>query len=357
MINFDELTFKRAAAHQILEKVEGMETATILESNSMLQLNNKVIETMKERLKKAASQNSKSFELEVEDTLESSFYGLTKRMKNAGDEDFLSKSADIARILAESQKSSNIPGGWLIIVEATTQIGSYVYIALKAEMHEALRFESSNIEYLNDVFLSPTQKLYKAGIIYERKSEELEYPHSHYGCMLLDNQFRIDSKPAEYFYKDFLGFSVENNPKIQSKRFYEATENFIMNSIDNLDQKNTMLDALHAEFQIDPDKETMEIDPLIFGSQNFEDTDVLESYAADVANYLPQSIYPDDTLIRGKLDWRKINFPNKVKISGPVKTFDLDIQIVDSLNELQSLDFQHPNFTIVKILGRPFQKI
>jgi hypothetical protein len=91
--------------------------------------------------------------------------------------------------------------------------------------------------------------------------------------LLLDNQFRIDSKPAEYFYKDFLGFSVENNPKIQSKRFYEATENFIMNSIDSLDQKNTMLDALHAEFQIESEEETLEIDPLIFVSQNFEDTD------------------------------------------------------------------------------------
>ena len=33
-----------------------------------------------------------------------------------------------------------------------------------------------------------------------------------------NEQFRIDSKPAEYFYRGFLGLTTKNNPIIESKR-------------------------------------------------------------------------------------------------------------------------------------------
>ena len=65
---------------------------------------------------------------------------------------------------------------------------------------------------------------------------------------LFDDQFRADSKPAEYFYKEFLGFSVDQNSKIQSSRFFEKTAGFIKDNFENYELQNNLLKALSLEF-------------------------------------------------------------------------------------------------------------
>jgi len=139
-------------------------------------------------------------------------------------------------LLARAQTKQSIPGGYLIVMDCSDATSDYfACIVIKAEPHEALQLARidgrDQLAVLDKVFLSPSQKFFKIGIIYQRSDEENVDLNHQYGTLLFDDQFRPDGQPAEYFYKDFLGFSANRNNKIQSKRFYHKTESFIFREV------------------------------------------------------------------------------------------------------------------------------
>jgi hypothetical protein len=362
MIDFSALTFKRAAAHRIMKKEPGADHGIAELDDKLLHITTEVIDLIKERLVKSVGRTAKAFVLEIGDSSYGTFFDMCYNLKTVGDNEFLKMTGDIALHLAKAQTSTSYPGGYLIFLEAYTDEGKSVYIAIKAELHDTLRYEytyeSSRLHLLDDVFLSPSQKLYKIGVIYEldyenmKISKEKPFPNNEFGCFLYDDQFNPDSKPAEYFYKDFLGFSIDNNPKIQSKKFYENTEDFIIYNIDELGRKKELLNALRHEFT--DNTEERRLKPHDFAAAYFNDEELTENYFSQVAAYLPQNITKDTSLIKSNLEWRKVNFPNKVNVSSPAATFDINIQIVESQEDLDALNLEG-NYTIVKILGKPFQ--
>lgn len=362
MINFYDLTFKRIIAHQIVAKQTGQEHATLFIENDLLQLDGNVEAIIKERLSSASSKQTKAFELEIENYHAGSFFGLVHKMKEMRDKEFIDASIEIAHIIAESQTKNSLPGGYLIIIEAIHKNNTMAYIAIKAELHDALRFEvlksSGVLKYLDDVFMSPQQRLYKFGLIYELPNDEritdgsIPYPNDIYGCFLYDSQFNIDSKPAEYFYKDFLGFTIETNPKIQSKKFYNNTENFIKSKVVASDEKDSMLKVLKHEFLTN---EEPEIIPRDFADMYFHDEELKAAYHNEVIEYLPQYVIKDPSLIKSQLERKKLTFPNNVQVSAANNTFDYNIQIIKNNDDLGKLDPESPDYTIIKVLGKPYQ--
>ncbi len=359
MIVFENLEFNRVIIHSIIQKDRGQDTATADLDNHLLKLSDEIAEIIKDRLAKAAMKNSKAFILEVEDSSSASFYGVCKKLMHLNDEKFIDQSGEIANLLAEAQTRNSIPGGYLIIIEAKTNKLQSVYIAIKAELHEALRYEwtsdYSRLKLLEDVFLSPTMKLYKVGMIYQLDGESVdpaaEPPNDKWGCFLFDNQFTPDSKPAEYFYKDFLGFSISNNPKIQSKKFYENTEKFIHENVEDFDEKMELIKGLKQEFIAGED---LTVNPNAFSDVIFNQPEVKDKYAAEVSSNLPEYVVKDTSMFKSQLEWKKIKFPNKVNISGPDNTFDYSVKIINSKDELDNIDPVNDNYTILKVLGKPF---
>lgn len=362
MINFYDLTFKRMIAHQITAKQTGQEHATVLLENELLMLDANVESIIKERLASAATKQTKAFELEIEQYNAGSFFGLMHNLKAMTNKNFVDASQEIAHLLAESQTKNSVPGGYLIIIEALTKANLMVYIAIKAELHEALRFEIHNsnalLKYFDDVFMTPHQKMYKFGVIYELPSDEcitdgsVPYPNDIYGCFLYDSQFNIDSKPAEYFFKDFLGFTIETNPKIQSKKFYNNTENFIKTKFVAAEEKDSMLKVLKHEFLTNDEPEII---PKDFSEMYFQDEEIKAAYQNEVLEYLPEFVIKDPALIKAQLEKKKITFPNNVTIAAANNTFDYNIQIINSQEEFEQLDPESVDYTIIKVLGKPYQ--
>jgi hypothetical protein len=70
--------------------------------------------------------------------------------------------------------------------------------------------------------------------------------------------------------------------------------------------------------------------------------------------YLPVTVQKDTTLIKNKLDKKRVEFPNNVIISGPERTFEYSVQIVNSKDELQEINFED-DVTILRIKGKPYQ--
>ncbi len=356
MINFYDLDFKRVAMHQIIAKSDGMEHASVMPDKNLFHLTDEVINVIKERLAKTTDKVSKAFVLELENYVGGSFFSYIHKLKHQSHSDFVESSVAVAELLAESQTKNSIPGGFFILIEAYTKTLEAVYIAIKAEYQSGLRYEiyeqKSTIQLLDDIFLNNSAKFYKVGVIFERPvpDSELEYPNNEFGSYLFDAQFAPDSKPAEYFYKDFLGFTADKNAKIQSLRFFKQTENFIHNYIPAFDEKNDLLTVLKQEFTTNEEEA---INPIDFAKTYIHNNEIRDNYYNEVATYIPEMVVKDTSLIRSQLEKKKLTFANKVAITAPERTFDYSVRMIKSKEELDEIDWNAHEFTLIMINGKP----
>jgi nucleoid-associated protein YejK len=357
MIDFNNLLVNRLIIHTINAKQDGQDTATVDASNEISEIDHNVLEIIRNRLIDAAGRNSKAFELDIENSNPHSFFELSNQISELEEEVFIQRTTEIAELLADSQRRISIPGGYLLILDCLdNECNLPVIIVIKAEPHEALQFSinggHTQVNVLHKVFLSPSQKLYKIGIIYKKTSLESENVNEQFGCFLYDEQFRADTHPAEYFYKDFLGFTVGNNSKIQSQRFYDKTKNFILTHVKDSDTKTLLVSALKNEFSINQNDT---INPINFATTYLPtEFGLRDTYIADVCQELPFSFVKDDTLIRPKLAKRKIDFPSNINLIGPEEDFDNRVEIISDSDSIQNLEADNPKYTIVKISGKPY---
>jgi hypothetical protein len=249
-----------------------------------------------------------------------------------------------------------IPGGFVIIIDAELTDSDFaVYVIIKAELHQALKFIQgedghSQIELLDQIFLSPSQKLFKIGILYEKNLTQVD-PNARFGCILFDDQFRVEGHPAEYFYKQFLGFSVDSNAKIQSRRFYDKTESFIKSNVADIDTKKDLLKVLKTEFTVNNNPV---LTPSQFAETYFPDRDIKDEFLSQVAEELPSSFVKNPVMIVNKLKKKNMDFPNNINIIGPDEHFDTHVSIIQNNEEFLALTPVDSTYTIVKINGKPF---
>lgn len=357
MIDFNNLLVNRLIIHTINAKQDGQDSATVAASNEISEINYNVLEIIRNRLIDAAGRNSKAFELDIENSNQDSFFELSSELSELNEDEFIQRTTDIAELLADSQRRISIPGGYLLILDCLDNESNFpVVIVIKAEPHEALQFSinggHTQVSVLHKVFLSPSQKLYKIGITYKKSDEETENVNEQFGCFLYDDQFRADTHPAEYFYKDFLGFTVGNNAKIQSQRFYDKTKNFVLTNVQDLETKTLVISALKNEFTIN---QSDTVNPINFANNYIPaENGLRDSYIGDVCQELPFAIVKDRSLIRNKLANRKIDFPSNINLTGPEEGFDNRVEIINEVDAIQNLEANNPNYTIVKISGKPY---
>lgn len=347
-IDFRNLIVNRIIIHTINSKTREQEHSSVEYSSEIINIDSDVLDMIKLRLIDAVGKESRAFELEIEDRYQNSFFDVSTKLHNLSDIDFISESENIAYLLAQSQKRPNIPESFLMIIDCQNDDNRKpIVIVIKAEPHKALQFSSSTsqLELLNKVFLSPSQKLYKIGLI-----EFLD--NNEFGGFLFDDQFRVSSSPAEYFYKDFLGFSVSENSKIQSQKFYSQTASFVENNIEDLDIKKGILSALKNLFTVDTNDI---IQPYDFANRYIPTENGLRgAYLSDISDQLPISIVRNTALIESKLNKRKIHFSSNINLSGPEESFDSKVEIINNPEDLSNLDLSDRTFTFVKISGRPY---
>ncbi len=335
--------------HEILKKEPNEQHAKTITSESLILMENDVEDLIKTRLVDAAGKHSRAFELEIEEKEDGSFFDICHKLEQLEDNDFIESSKDIAELLASSQTKSNIPGGYLIIIEAKHPLSlQLLYIVIKAELHTALAKEGElHLKKISDIFLSPSQKLYKIGILSKRQTEiETEY-----SAYLFDDQFRLDSFPATYFYKDFLGFDASQNSKLLSQEFYNSTSNFIDTQLSSWEKKTSASNLLKAEML---DNQQNILNPKLFGEKCFSDEiEVLDQYHEEILKKFPLSFTKDSTLLKKKIEKDSMKFNDNVVISGPNNNFNLNVNVISTKDELETLDIDNPNYTVLKIKGKP----
>lgn len=352
--NFNNLIIDKAIMHTIVpKKVQSAAYADHAEEPFDLEVT--VQETLRKRLVEAVGRRGRAFQLSIQKSEDGSFCSLCSQLKNCSDTEFVQVSKSIANLLADSQTSSKYPGGFLLIVKASdNETKKDWYITIKAEPHEALissvRNGKTYIEMLDKIFLSPTQKLFKIGMLQEVNLEAKNI-NQKYNSYLFDDQFSTIATPAAYFYEKFLGFSLESNGEIQSAKFYTTTEEFIKKSDLDPDEKDSLLDALKVEVHSNNEPY---LRPQDFAAAYFADEELRMRYRNQVASELPDTIKKSTSLINNRVNTKKIDFPSNIKILGPDVNFNKQVTIIKDQEALDNLRANNENVTIVVIKGKPY---
>ncbi|MEA5460606.1 nucleoid-associated protein [Arcicella sp. LKC2W] len=353
MLDIANSTFHRIITHKILPKTNELD-ASVEEYESILSVENEIIDILKTRINDACGQESKSFNLEISDSTEKSFYNYSHNLRELDDTNFINRSKQIAWLLAESQDSKRVPGGYLIIIDASDVDNKKIIITIKVELHEAListqdENKNSKIEVIKNIFLSPSGKFYKIGILFQKDKLQSKQPNDCFGSILYDDQFRPGLQPAEYFYSKFLGFSIANNDKLQTKDFYDRFIKIIESNITDYSQQRDLIVFLKGLFKLD---KTGLINPKEIG-EKFIDENLRKAYNNEILSRFPRSFIKNNTLINFDLKKRKLCFLDKVKIEAPEDVFEENISIINSQEELDAVWDDKNRYTIIKIKGLP----
>lgn len=352
------LKIKRLIVHRIIERILSQPCATVISESKIINLNSKAEEILFKRIISAAGKESNAFIMGIKETSNGTFFDYATKLNKANEKDFIKISIDIAELLAENQIRMGLSGAYLLVIDGYNDLTKKsITIVIKAELQEALKHSNENdqsvIEVLEKVFLSPAQKLFKIGVIIENDIDVLDdkIDVKNYTGLLFDSQFRADLTPAAYFYKDFLGFSIDENDKIQTKLFYDKTDEFIKDNIKDYTEKSQQLNYLKNYFLVD--KESL-LQPSQFAKKLFTDTNILDKFTIDVVNELPSTFSKDIVLIKAKLEKRSIRFKNNITISGPEQKFNDSVTVVTDLSDLSQNDIKSTTYTILKIAGKPY---
>ncbi|MDB5141096.1 MAG: hypothetical protein JWR12_3012 [Mucilaginibacter sp.] len=357
-IDFNNLDIDHAAMHTIKRREEPNETGVPEFATELLVLTEPVINVIKVRLVHAMGMASKAFKLDVLHDHAGSFCQFVEEMRETGSAtDFMDISKRIATSLASSQKKTIIPGGYLLVLNCSDG-DRRACIVIKAEPHEALIVPEgqSQIALLKSVFLSPSQKLYKIGILCDKENiieatRGALDKNERFDAYLFDDQFRIKSTPAEYFYRDFLGFTISENAKIQSQKFYDITENFIKTGFTDIDQKTDLLRVLRDEFNLNM---APSVSPAVFADTYFPQQQA-DAYKVSTQFELPLSIIKDPVLIKSKISKRQVEFPGNIYLTAPNDVFEENVKLISGSRLEETIRNTDVNrFTFVRIAGRPY---
>lgn len=348
MINFNFVEIHKVIIHKIIEKTDSTETATVDYSGTILDLNHEVKETVLKRIKDAFKKTSKSFELEIINSHESTFPFICQQLfeshikkEHGFDSLFISKSQEIADLLAESQDRANMSTGYLLVIFAIHD-KLPIMIIIKAEPHDAVSIDNlSSLQKLN-VILSPSQKLFKIGILNTKSYSIGTKLAFNFDALLFDDQFSNGS-PAEYFCKDFLNFSIDNNAAIQTQKFFEFIEAFISSNFSDTYTKQSLLSALRSVTFKNLDAT---LHPAEFCESYIKDSQIKEKFYREVVNKMPSQIVKDKRLLKSKESEQSINFTNGVRLKVPMVENSNAAVIID--------DPDNPNITIIKVSGKPY---
>lgn len=349
MINIEELTINRIVIHRVHKKTESEDFGFAEYSENLFNFGVLELDALKRRIGTAFSKSKRFFKLEISKTENNSFYGYSRNIKNANNEEFLEISKSISDLLAMSHNKRTIPAGLLLILDGSI-LHKHFVLVIKAELQEAFTIKEFNnqklIELVNDLFLSPAKDFYKIGFIIEDTNNLLQ-PNDVYSCYMYDDNFSSGKKDlAEYFYSDFLGFQTNRNDKLVTKNFRDDLFKFIETNVSSFDDKRGLKSAVNTLYR---ENTTGIINPQEFAETHFSDN-LLRIFGSEVGSNYPTSFTKDLALVERSLHRGQIKLVDDLTIAGPQDSID-NVSISNGQNfDIERLRMQIENGEIRQIV-------
>nr|WP_315594878.1 nucleoid-associated protein [uncultured Cupriavidus sp.] len=190
------------------------------------------------RIAQALGHRSRGVQADFRDTAPGSFFQEAAGLMHGDDTQFIDLSMAAANRLAKAQLNRNYaPSKMIVLAGTVTNLQRPFAAVVKADMQDALGEKTENgkkvIDYLEQIFLTESQRLFKIGFIQQTaaKAPKLDGIHDpqYYSVHLFDHIMTSTEsrKAAFYFYGDFLGADVSATDKRLTKDFFEKTNKFL----------------------------------------------------------------------------------------------------------------------------------
>lgn len=325
---FSNFQIEKMIIHEIFKLDDERQIVPPRLNNSLTILNAAGLQVLGERVVAAIGIDSKSVEMDITDQSEGSVYFHINHILNVNtDEEFIVRSQKITWRLARSQTSRNLPGGVVVILKGSTgyNLSPYVLV-IKAEWQDGFRKSENNaMSYVNDILLTPQQRLYKIGAFIKSNETTKAFVYDHNMSKSEENGM------ASYFFQNFLGCDLLHTNKYFTTKFYNGTKKFINDYPSfNDEQKYDLNTHLYSYMKV----ETQSIISI---------TDFAEQYLAEpvqrdeFTNFMRSEIFRDENFnrsitkdisdIKSKLRLRKMYFSGNIRISGPAEGFNERVTI------------------------------
>lgn len=256
---FDGVMIERVIVHRIHPKSPSKEITEPTTSNKVVQLPQAALDTLQKRIQHALGNKSHGIEMSIAITDAESFFQVSSGMTHASDEDFVEASKSLALSLTKAQLNTNAPGGMLAVIRGRVGEQALPFIAaIKAEPQDGFRAQENNgqvdVEYISEILLTETQRLYKIGFLVEVASQYTskdERSAANYRAFLFDHLMTATEtrSAAAYFYSGFLGMSIQSSSKKLTQDFFEYTKTFINSAPISQDEKMDIHEALRSELK------------------------------------------------------------------------------------------------------------
>jgi len=334
--------YKRENAEQIVEP-RYSENCTVFEQTEK--------RTLKNRITKSLGNKSHALKMEVRDDGEESVYKFISDYWDTGrsEADFIELSKKMTLSLAYAQRTRKIGDSIAVIVEGHVSSNNNRYVCfIKADIQDGFNIELSGeqqaMKYINNLLLTPSQKLQKMGIFIDISKTVGHVAANDIEAYIFDSNTDANStfKKAAYFYGDFLGLEFPEDNKMLTHRFYQNTREFI-NTCEELtpSEKHNLQTALIDYLN---NGAIATINPSDFANEYIANPEAVDSYTRCMSvNQIPMhSMVKNLEVVQKFMTKRNMYFENAIRLTAPTEGFNRNIEMTEN----------DEGDTIIKIKGK-----
>lgn len=346
--NYVNFQIEKIITHEVFQKQDDGSIPTAALNSEFTVLSAEAIDILKKRIISCMGKKGKCLEMEVEDESSGSVFQRSCEMLYSNDTEFIEHSKELANKLSRSQTSRSIPGGIILVFLGSIGNTSKKLLGiLKADIHEGFTRESpgSNftVGFLDSLFLTPGQKLYKVGTIIEDAMSDDEEPRDsdNFTVSIFDNNIQDNesNNAATYFYSTFLGFKFASTDKKKTKDFYCYTKSFVSN-LEISDEKKIDYNSALIVY-LKSNSEQVNINDFATQYLDEEFIDLYKNHLID-RGLIVNTFHKDIDMIKSRLKKRILKFNSEIRIIAPSENFDDNINIIE----------ENDDSTTIKIKGK-----
>lgn len=343
--SFEGLMIERIIVHRVYDKAADKSRRDPKLSTQVIHLGQDALDALQLRLQKALGSKSHGIEMSIHETAATSFFQIAAGMMGAAEAEFIEASKVLAISLHKAQLNTSSPGGMLAIIGGRLGVGAKPFLGvIKAEPQDGFKANESDnqvdMEYIAELLLTGTQRLYKIGLLTEVSSAKPVdglYSGANFRAFLFDHLMTATETraAAAFFYRNFLGMDIQASAKKLTQNFFELTRAFIDSSRLDSEEKFELHEALRSEMR----SQEATLSVATFAVRHLPDNARQEYENFMQTRGFPQnSVSKDNDYITSKLRRRrKFVFSNGIFISTPPERTEEYMKIEESGEEGVSL--------------------
>lgn len=271
-------------------------------NDKLMKLPREGLDAIQKRLTAALGSRSHGIEMSIEKTDVESFLQLAANsICQTSSEVFIAASKTMAAKLSAAQAGTSGLSGVIFVIRGRIgKLPTRFLSVIKAEVHDGFGAGDSDdtvaVKYLKSLMLTPTQRLYKVGLLLELQSgipvPVGDYAPGNYRAFLFDHLITATEtrSAAAYFYSGFLGMDIQKSSKKLTQDFFEHSEAFIKSASLSEDAKWELKEALRVDLR----SSSAVINVADFAQQHIENEDMRDRYC----DYLEKRGFPKNAVVK-----------------------------------------------------------